>query len=560
MNEDIRARLERLRTRLRHHAYRYYTLDDPEISDAEYDALYHELRRIEEAHPEWITPDSPTQRVGAEPLAEFVKVRHPYPMTSLTDAFAADEVQAWRDRALRMLPDDVTLEYVAEPKIDGLAIALTYENGVLVRGATRGDGIIGEDITANVRTIRNVPLRIPVNSQMAAPPLIEVRGEIYMPRDLFDAMNVAREAAGQSLFANPRNAAAGSVRQLDPRETATRPLRLFAYAIGHIEGAQVTTQWGALAMMRELGFSVNPDVRLFEAFDEVLRYCAQWMDQRDRLNYEADGVVIKVNDLALQARLGIVGNAPRWAIAYKFPSREATTRLLEIRVNVGRTGVLTPYAVLEPVRLGGVTIRQASLHNFEDLERKDIRPGDSVVIQRAGDVIPQVVRPVVDLRDGSETPFPPPTVCPVCGEPVEREEGAVGLYCVNAACPAQVVRRVEHWVSRGAMDIEGMGSRVAALLVDVDLVGDFADLYHLTREQLEALEGFGEKTRDQSRRGDRGQQRAAAGTLVDRSGDSRCGRQGQSGAGRPLFNARCHHGRAARGARGAAGHWTRDRP
>ena len=493
MSENIQSRMERLRARLRYHAYRYYTLDDPEIGDAEYDALYHELRRLESAHPEWVTADSPTQRVGAEPLDAFDKVRHPYPMTSLADAFSEGEVRAWRDRALRLLPDDLRIAYVAEPKIDGLAIALTYENGMLVRGATRGNGVEGEDITANVRTIRNIPLRIPVNGQDEAPPLIEVRGEIYMPRDLFDAMNAQREADGKSPFANPRNAAAGSVRQLDPRETATRPLRLFAYAIGHVEGAEIDTQWGALDLMRDLGFPVNPDVRLFDAFGDVLAYCSQWMDQRDRLNYEADGVVIKVNDLGLQARLGIVGNAPRWAIAFKFPSREATTRLNEIRVNVGRTGVLTPYAVLEPVRLGGVTIRQASLHNFEDLERKDIRAGDMVVIQRAGDVIPQVVRPVADLRTGAQEPFPLPTVCPVCGEPVEREEGAVAIYCVNAACPAQVVRRIEHWVGRGALDIEGMGSRLAAQLVEVGLLNDVADLYGLTQAQLEALEGFGVK-------------------------------------------------------------------
>jgi len=494
MSENIQSRMERLRARLRYHAYRYYTLDDPEIGDAEYDALYHELRRLESAHPEWVTADSPTQRVGAEPLDAFDKVRHPYPMTSLADAFSEGEVRAWRDRALRLLPDDLRIAYVAEPKIDGLAIALTYENGMLVRGATRGNGVEGEDITANVRTIRNIPLRIPVNGQDEAPPLIEVRGEIYMPRDLFDAMNAQREADGKSPFANPRNAAAGSVRQLDPRETATRPLRLFAYAIGHVEGAEIDTQWGALDLMRDLGFPVNPDVRLFDAFGDVLGYCSQWMDQRDRLNYEADGVVIKVNDLGLQARLGIVGNAPRWAIAFKFPSREATTRLNEIRVNVGRTGVLTPYAVLEPVRLGGVTIRQASLHNFDDLTRKDIRQGDTVVVRRAGDVIPQVVKPMTEARTGGEKRFRMPNHCPVCGEDVVVSEDRKDARCTNVSCPAQLAGRIEHLASRGALDIEGLGPRRIRQLMDAGLLEGLPSLFALRKDDLVGLEGYADKS------------------------------------------------------------------
>jgi len=326
--------------------------------------------------------------------------------------------------------------------------------------------------------------------------VIEVRGEIYMPRDLFEQMNAERERQGVDTFANPRNAAAGSVRQLDPRVTATRPLRLFAYSVGYVEGRTLATQWESLAYMRELGFAVNDDIRLFSEFEDLLAYCEEWMDRRDSINYEADGIVIKINDLATQQRLGIVGNAPRWAIAFKFPSREATTRLLEIRVNVGRTGVLTPYAVLDPVRLSGVTIRQASLHNFEDLARKDIREGDVVVVQRAGDVIPQVVRPVDALRDGSQVPFAMPSTCPVCGEPVVRGEEEVAVYCVNAACPAQVVRRIEHWVSRGAMDIEGFGSRLSEDLVGKGLLHDVADLYSLTKEDLLPLEGFGEKRVD----------------------------------------------------------------
>ncbi|NLG29379.1 MAG: NAD-dependent DNA ligase LigA, partial [Chloroflexi bacterium] len=391
---------------------------------------------------------------------------------------------------------DQSLAFVVEPKIDGLAVALTYENGLLVRGATRGDGVVGEDITANVRTIRNIPLRIPAGAGGEAPRTIEVRGEVYLPRALFEQLNVQREAAGEPAFANPRNAAAGSVRQLDPRVTAGRPLRLFVYGIGYLEGHTVRSQWEALSYLRELGFAVNPDIRRIVAFDEVLAYCAEWMDRRDELAYEADGVVIKIDDLAIHDRLGVVGNAPRWAVAFKFPSRQATTRLNEIRVQVGRTGVLTPYAVLEPVRLGGVTIRQASLHNADDVARKDLRGGDMVVVQRAGDVIPQVSHPIVALRTGTEVPFAMPTHCPACGEPVVREAGEVAVRCVNLSCPAQVVRHVEYWVSRGALDIEGLGEKVAAQLYDAGLIKDVADLYALTRAQLLGLEGFADKRAD----------------------------------------------------------------
>jgi len=492
--EDVAARIEELRALIRYHDYLYYTLDQPEITDAEYDALMRELEALEAAHPELITPDSPTQRVGAEPLPEFAKVRHPYPMTSLADAFSREEVEAWLERAKRLLPEDIKLEFVVEPKIDGLAVALTYENGLLTRGATRGDGVVGEDITANVRTIRNIPLRIPVvEGSVPTPRIIEVRGEIYMPRDLFEELNRQRIAKGERPFANPRNAAAGSVRQLDPRITAERPLRMFVYGIGYVEGAEISSQWEALNYLKKLGFAVNPDIRLFDNFEEALAYCEEWMDRRSELNYEADGVVIKINSFEIQQRLGIVGNAPRWAVAYKFPAHEATTRLLDIGVNVGRTGVLTPYAILEPVRIGGVTVRQASLHNFDEIARKDIRIGDIVVVRRAGDVIPQVLGPVKALRDGDEKVFPIPKVCPVCGEPVVREEGEVAVYCVNAACPAQIVRRIEYWASRGAMDIEGLGIKVAQLLVDKGLVSDVADLYALKKEDLLALEGFAEK-------------------------------------------------------------------
>ncbi len=491
--EEPACRIERLRELIRYHSYRYHTLDEPAITDAEYDALFHELRGLEAQHPELVTPDSPTQRVGAEVLPGFDKVIHPNPMTSLSDAFSREEVEAWHQRARRLLPDGVGFDFVVEPKIDGLAVSLTYEDGFLVQGATRGNGYVGEDITANVRTIRNVPLRIPVATRIQPPRAIEVRGEIYMPRTLFDQLNEQRSAQNEPRFANPRNAAAGSVRQLDSRITASRPLRLFAYGVGVLDGYTLSTQWDALEYLQELGFAVNPDVRRLPELEEVLDYCKAWMAKRDSLDYEADGVVIKVNSFATQQRLGIVGNAPRWAVAFKFPARETTTRLLDIGVNVGRTGVLTPYAVLEPVNLSGVIVRQASLHNFEDLTRKDLRIGDVVVVQRAGDVIPQVLGPVKALRDGTERLFQVPDTCPSCGEPVEKEEGEVAIYCVNAACPAQLVRRIEYWASRAAMDIDGLGIRVAEQLVQQGLVTDVADIYALTESDLLTLEGFGPK-------------------------------------------------------------------
>jgi DNA ligase (NAD+) len=495
MAADASERIAELRRVIQYHAHRYYALDDPEISDAEYDALIHVLRDLEAQHPELVTPDSPTQRVGAEPLSEFSRVEHPVPMTSLADAFDEEAVREWLARARRLLGEEMPLQFVAEPKIDGLAVALTYEDGMLERGATRGDGRVGEDVTANVRTIRNVPLRIPVDAGdgLEAPGRIEVRGEIYMPRNLFEELNEERVENGQEPFANPRNASAGSVRQLDSRITAQRPLRLYAYAIGYVEGYEITTQWDSLAYLSALGFAVNPDIRLFDDIEQVLDYCREWMDDRDDLNYEADGVVIKINDLQIQERLGIVGNSPRWAVAFKFPARESTTRLKSIEVNVGRTGVLTPYAVLEPVRLGGVEIRQASLHNFEDLLRKDIREGDVVVVRRAGDVIPQVLKPVVELRTGDEQAPSIPDTCPSCGEPVSREPDVVAVYCDNVQCPAQRMRRIEHWASRGALDVDGLGIRVTRMLVEAGLVRDVADLYALTKEQLLALDGFQDK-------------------------------------------------------------------
>ena len=488
-------RIAELRKLISYHNYRYFVLDDPVVSDREYDLLLRELQALEAEHPDLVTADSPTQRVGAEPVEGFSKVRHPVPMLSLGNAFDEAEIVAWRDRFLRLLPDDTPLAYVVEPKIDGLAVALTFVQGRLVRGATRGNGLVGEDVTSNLRTIKTVPLRIPVDPQAGpAPALLEVRGEVYMPVRAFDDLNRQQLEASEKIFANPRNAAAGSLRQLDPRITATRPLSLFAYQIGRLEGESVSTQWDGLRLLEAMGFPVNQDIARFTHFEDVVAYCHDWMDRRDDLSYEADGVVIKIDDLTTQARLGVVGREPRWAVAYKFPAREATTRLLEVQVNVGRVGTLNPVAILEPVEVGGVTIQHAGLHNFEDIARKDLRVGDMVRVKRAGDVIPHVIGPVVDLRTGEEEKITAPARCPSCGEPVRRPEGEVAIYCLNPACPAQRIERITHFVY--AMDVEGMGVQTVRLLVQYGLLSDSADLYDLRREDILALEGYAEKSTD----------------------------------------------------------------
>ncbi|MEW5961196.1 MAG: NAD-dependent DNA ligase LigA [Chloroflexota bacterium] len=497
---DIAQEMADLRRQINYHLYRYHTLDDPIISDAQYDQLLNRLRQLEAAHPDLITPDSPTQRVGAPPLDSFEKVTHPRPMTSLGNAFDDEDMRNWLARIGRLLPEGVTvahLEFVVEPKIDGLAVALTYENGVMVQGATRGDGVHGENVTANIRTIKSIPLHIPVSPQGPAPPArLEVRGEVYMPLAEFNEFNQSQLEKGDKVFANPRNAAAGSLRQLDSKITAQRPLSFFGYAIGYVEGTSINTQKQALDYLRHLGFPINPDILHTADFEEVLRFSRAWMQRRDNLTYDADGVVIKINDFALQQQLGVVGNAPRWAIAYKFPAREATTKLLEIGTNVGRTGQITPYANLEPVNIGGVTVRQATLHNFDDLAKKDIRAGDTVVVKRAGDVIPQVVKPILELRPPDSQPYRPPTGCPTCGEPVVRLGDEVALFCINAACPAQLVRQVEYFVSRSAMDIEGFGFKIGEQLVNEGLIKDIADIYFLNREQLLGLDGFADKKVD----------------------------------------------------------------
>ncbi|MGQ9892648.1 MAG: NAD-dependent DNA ligase LigA [Roseiflexus sp.] len=505
-NDDLARRVAALREQIRYHNYRYYVLDEPVISDAEYDALMRELRALEAAHPELITPDSPTQRVGAPPSEQFAKVQHAVPMLSLANASDETDVRAWYDRVLRLLGSNAQVAFVVEPKIDGLAVTLIYRDGFLVRGATRGDGETGEDVTANLRTIPSIPLRLGAFADNSAqqtngapvkvviPPLIEVRGEVYMRIADFLRLNEQLAASGEKVAANPRNAAAGSLRQKDPAITARRPLRFFAYGIGQIEGLPLQTQWETLNFLRALGFPVNRDARRFERLDDALAYCHEWMTRRDELEYEVDGVVIKIDSFAQQAQLGVVGRDPRWAIAFKFPAREAVSRLIDIVVNVGRTGVITPNAVIEPVNIGGVTVRNASLHNADYIAGRDIRIGDYVIVKRAGDVIPYIVGPIAARRDGSERQWQMPATCPACGTPLERAEGEVAYRCPNfGICPAQITRRIEHFVSRGAMDIAGIGEKQVQLFVERGWVQDVADLYTLTPEHFVNVEGYGPK-------------------------------------------------------------------
>ncbi|OQY24799.1 MAG: DNA ligase (NAD(+)) LigA [Chloroflexi bacterium] len=504
---EIAERIAQLRDEINYHNYRYYTLNDPTVSDAEYDALLNELRALEAERPETVTPDSPTQRVGAQPAEGFVKVEHPAPILSLDKATSGDEIRAWWERVSKFAPEDApSPAWVVEPKLDGLTVVLHYEDGLFILGATRGNGYVGEDVTTNLRTIRTLPLRVPIGggdpsgfgrpkgSEVTIPSRLVVRGEAIMLIEDFEKLNRRQTEAEKKVFANPRNAAAGTLRQLDPRVTATRPITLLCYAIIEADGPVPATQWETLNYLRKLGFPVSEHGARFESLDEVIAYCEEWIEKRDTVPYEVDGLVIKVDNLTTRAAMGMVGRAPRGGVAFKFPGREATTRLLEIGVNVGRTGALTPFAMLEPVQLGGVTIQKATLHNFEDLERKDIRIGDTVTVRRAGDVIPYVVGPVREKRTGEEKVYKLPQVCPSCGEPVISPEEEVAVYCVNVACPEQRARRVSYFAA--VMDIEGLGERTARLLVERGLVQDGADLYYLKREDLLELEGFAEKSVD----------------------------------------------------------------
>ncbi len=479
---------------INNHNYLYHVLDQPLISDAEFDRLLKELRIIEEQHLEWIVSESPSQRVGAVPISKFNKVNHPEPIMSLANAFSEVDLIAWRDRIARLDQRVTSTSYVLEPKIDGLTVVLHYQDGVFSLGATRGNGEIGEDISSNIRTIKSIPMHIPVHeTAREIPASLIVRGEVYITLTDFEQLNQKMLESEEKEYLNPRNTAAGSLRQLDPRITAERPLRLLAYAIVQSSGPEIRTQWETLNFLREVGFPVAREAVFCENFDEVLKQVKLWGDLRDRLDYEIDGVVIKINDLEIAHDLGIVGKDPRGAIALKFPAREEITKMNAIGVNVGRTGVLTPYAILEPVEIGGVIVKQATLHNFDYVSEKDIRVGDRVMVKRAGDVIPYVIGPILQSRTGNEEVYVPPENCPVCGQPAEKVPGEVAVFCVNAACPAQLVRNIEYFVSRGAMDIVGMGIKIVEQLVADQLLGDVADLYGLKLEDLLPLEGFAQK-------------------------------------------------------------------
>jgi DNA ligase (NAD+) len=486
-------RAAELRELLAYHAHRYYVLDDPEIGDDAYDALLDELRALESSHPELASADSPTQRVGGEPVGRLEKVTHLEPMLSLGNVRSEQELRAWVERMRNHLARegnaDPDFQFVVEPKIDGLAISLLYRDGVLERGATRGNGEIGEDVTHNLRTIGAIPLRV-----RDAPPLVEVRGEVYMSLRDFTALNERRAEAGESTFMNPRNSAAGTIRQLDPADAAKRPLSIWCYQVGVAEGLSFRTHSQALEWLGEHGFRVNQGIKLLGGEDEVIAQCLEWQERRGELDFEIDGVVIKVDDLELQRRLGSVGRDPRWAVAWKFPPTTAVTRLEKVMWNVGKFGDLRPYAVLAPVEVGGVTIKLATLHNEEDIVRKDIRPGEDVIVVRAGDVIPQVVSPaphVVEAEDRPPLPRPP-RHCPFCGTETIKPQEGVFTKCPNLECPARAWQLLKHFVSRGAMDIDGLGEKQVALLQERGLVGTAADFYRLTEEQLVALEGFGE--------------------------------------------------------------------
>jgi DNA ligase (NAD+) len=492
--ESAEKRADKLRELINYHNRRYYVLDSPEISDAEYDRLMRELIEIEERFPRLVTDDSPTQRVGAPPLDKFEIVTHGLPMLSLSNVTTEAELLEFDDRVRRMLGTDGEIEYVGEPKMDGLAVELVYEDGRFILGSTRGDGYSGENITLNLRTIRTVPLLLAKNDRFPVPRLLEVRGEIYLGVEEFRRLNTRRDEEGEPAFANPRNAAAGSVRQLDSSITASRPLSLACYGVGSAQGAAFSTHWEVLRALGAWGFRINSEIELLTGAAAVVDYHRRMEGRRDDLPFEIDGVVIKVNDLPLQERLGATSRAPRWATAFKFAPRQAQTRIKSIEVSVGRTGVLTPTAHLEPVRVGGVTVSRASLHNQDEIDRKDIREGDRVIVERSGDVIPYVVGVLADGRDGSERPFHIPDRCPVCHEAVVRMEGEVAYRCINAACPAKLKEAIFHFASKRAMDIDGLGEKLIDKIVDEKLVTDFADIYTIKEETWAGLERMAEKS------------------------------------------------------------------
>ncbi|MEW6136709.1 MAG: NAD-dependent DNA ligase LigA [Thermodesulfobacteriota bacterium] len=492
---DVVNEIGRLREQIRHHDHLYYVLDSPEISDAEYDALFRRLAELEQAYPQLVTPDSPTQRVGGEPLEKFGQVEHAVPMLSLSNVFEASEVREFDLRVKRTLGVWSGVSYVVEPKLDGVAIELTYDGGFLASASTRGDGFVGEDVTANVRTIRAIPLRLLPRGALGSASLIDVRGEIFMERAEFDRLNRVRDEQGESAFANPRNAAAGSIRQLDPQITASRPLRFAAHGVGRIVGASVDSQQELLFGLQELGLPANlAHTTVCHDVDAVLKHYEHLAKIRHTLPYEIDGAVVKVNSLAQQEALGLKMRSPRWAVAFKFEPVQATTRILRIEVGVGRTGTLTPVAIMEPVTVGGVTVSRATLHNQDEIDRKDVREGDTVVIQRAGDVIPEVVRVLLDDRPRESKPYRIPDRCPVCDSEAIRLQGQAAKRCVNVSCPARLKETIRHFASRGAMDIEGLGTKLIDQLVDRGLVSNPADLYFLSLQDLISLDRMAEKS------------------------------------------------------------------
>ena len=490
---STRTKIDNLRSELNDHNYRYYVLDDPVISDAEYDRLLRELQSLEDTHPELITDDSPTQRVGALPLEGFGNIEHRIPMQSLANAMDSDELLAFHDRLIRRLGKEQAIEYIAEPKLDGLAVELVYENGQFVNGSTRGDGTTGEDITQNLKTIRAIPLALRVETQ-SAPALLEVRGEVFISKDDFKKLNKQQEENDKPVFANPRNAAAGSLRQLDSGITATRPLSIFCYQAGVVEGTTFETHSEFLAALQNWGFPVNPEIKILNGIEEAITFHSNLKSHRNSLPYEIDGSVIKVNNYALREELGVRSRSPRWAIAGKFKAQQETTVIEDIVFSVGRTGAVTPVAKLQPVKVGGVVVSNVTLHNQDEIDRKDIRVGDTVLIQRAGDVIPQVVKVIKEKRPSNTSPFKMTNTCPECDHDVYRPEDEVVARCQNLSCPAQVKRRIEHFVSKNAMDIDGVGEKLIDQLVEKNLVKSVDDLYHLTLDQLSELERMAEKS------------------------------------------------------------------
>ncbi len=489
MSEE--KRMLQLRAELDDHNYRYYVLDDPVISDSEYDLLLNELQSLEEKHPDLVTSDSPTQRVGAKPSEAFGSLVHRIPMQSLANAMNNDEILAFHEQLLRRLGDQRTIEYIAEPKLDGLAVELVYEDGKLVSGSTRGDGTTGENITQNLKTIRAIPLSLRTKS---APDLLEVRGEVFMTKAGFKALNNEREESGEPLFANPRNAAAGSLRQLDPAITAARPMSIFCYQAGVINGFSFNTHKNFLAALQDWGFPVNPEIRVLSTIEEAIQFHTELEGRRNDLPYEIDGSVIKVNDYALQDELGARSRSPRWAIAGKFKAQQETTVINDIELSVGRTGAVTPVAKLDPVKVGGVIVSSVTLHNQDEIQRKDIRVGDTIIVQRAGDVIPQVVKVIREKRLPDSRAFEFSNNCPVCKHEVHQPEDEAVARCQNLSCPAQIKRRIEHFVSKNAMDIEGLGKKLISQLVETDLVKSVDDLFRLTKDQLAKLERMADKS------------------------------------------------------------------